>query len=319
MLWIIFLLIIVGAIAYTFLSAYNSLQRKAQDIRESLSNISVTMSKKVSLINQLMDVVKNYQDSENLVHLSVVKETGVSAIQSSLHDTNSVMTSIQSMAERYPQLKADQQYHRLINNIESVENEVAKYRKNYNSKVKSYNTTRASIPTIFVANALGFSNAPYLDSSMDSGETILKEFKTDDGERLNSLLSNAKNNIVDSSKSLAYSSKDAIGKATNAGRKIIKQDTLLNEGLSYFYILPDSSPKGPVSYEGIMALSEDSEWCQNVKINQQSTEEWITFEEWQSKINTLETTVITPAPEPSISSDEPTASNLNADSLSVNK
>ena len=281
MTWFIILLVIVGGIGYVFLNAYNSLQRKAQEIRESLSNISVTMSKKVGLINQLMDVVKNYQDSENLVHLSAVKETGVSAVQSTLRDTSMMMTSMQSMADRYPDLKADKQYHRLIDNIENIENEVSQYRKNYNSRVKDYNTSRASIPTIFVANALGFSNAPYLDMSMENDGAILKEFRTDDGERLSALLNTAKNNIVDSSRSIANSSKGAIGKATNASKKMIKQDSAGN--VTFFYMLPESSPKGPVNHEEIIFLSNDAGWCKNVKINQTSTEEWITFSEWRTK------------------------------------
>ncbi|MGM8886325.1 LemA family protein [Psychrobacter sp. 1U2] len=281
MMWFLILLAIIGAILYVFLDAYNSLQRRAQEIRESLSNISVTMSKKVGLINQLVDVVKNYQDSENLVHLSAVKETGVSAVQSTLRDTSMVMTTVQSMADRYPNLKADQQYHRLIDNIEGLEDELAQYRKSYNSKVRGYNTSRASIPTIFVANALGFTNAPYLDMSMDNEGAILNEFKTDDGERLNALLNTAKNNIVDSSRSIAQSSRGAIDKAKNSQKKSLTDDLDVVE--TYFYMLPESTPKGPVTHQEIESLAADNDWCKNVRINQTTTEEWLTYNEWLTK------------------------------------
>lgn len=287
MIWFIILLVLVSLIVYVFLNAYNALQRKAQEIRESLSNISVTMSKKVGLINQLVDVVKNYQDSENLVHLSAVKETGVSAVQSTLKDTTMMMATMQSMADRYPNLKADQQYHRLIDNIEGLEDELAQYRKNYNSKVKDYNTSRASIPTIFVANALGFTNAPYLDMSLENDAAILNEFKTDDGERLNALLNTAKNNIVDSSRSIAQSSKGAIDKATNAHKKPAAQKSI-HGNVTYFYMLSTAAPKGPVTDKEIILLSEDRDWCESVKINQTSTEEWLTYDEWLAKSNVLE-------------------------------
>ena len=287
MMWFIILLVLIGFVLYVLLNAYNTLQRKAQEIRESLSNISVTMSKKVGLINQLVDVVKNYQDSENLVHLSAVKETGVSAVQSTLKDTTMMMTTMQSMAERYPNLKADQQYHRLIDNIEGLEDELAQYRKSYNSKVKDYNTSRASIPTIFVANALGFTNAPYLDMSMENDGAILNEFKTDNGERLNALLNTAKNNIVDSSRSIAQSSKGAIGKATSVHKKSLAQKSS-HESITYFYMLSTAAPKGPVTYQEITLLSEDEDWCKNVKINQTSTEEWVTYDDWLAKHATLE-------------------------------
>lgn len=290
MMWFIILLVLIGLIVYVFLHAYNTLQRKAQEIRESLSNISVTMSKKVGLINQLVDVVKNYQDSENLVHLTAVKETGVSAVQSTLKDTNMMMATMQSMADRYPNLKADQQYHRLIDNIEGLEDELAQFRKNYNSKVKDYNTSRASIPTIFVANALGFTNAPYLDMSLENDATILNEFKTDDGARLNALLSTAKNNIVDSSRSIAQSSKGAIDKATNAHKKPAAQKSS-DEKAMYFYMLPSAAPKGPVTEEDLILLSEDGDWCDTVKINQTSTEAWLTYDEWLAKNTIVETEI----------------------------
>ena len=64
-MWQWILLIIVVAVIYLALTSYNTLQRKAQDIKEALSNISVSISKKVNLINQLMDVVKAIKPVNN--------------------------------------------------------------------------------------------------------------------------------------------------------------------------------------------------------------------------------------------------------------
>lgn len=277
---LIIFLLLIGGIGYIFLNAYNALQRKAQEVRESLSNISVTTSKKISLINQLMDVVKGYQDNESLVHLTVVKETGVNAIQSTLKNANSMLVSMQSMAERYPDLKSDKQYHRLITNIENIENEVSQYRKNYNSRVKGYNTSRTSIPTVFVANALGFTEAPYLDMSMENEGELLKEFKTDDGARLNALLNTAKNNIVDGSKSIASSSKEAIDKAANASKRRVKDSNA--ENATFFYMLAGATPKGPVNHEDIVSFADNGDWRENVRINKTSTENWLSFDEWHT-------------------------------------
>lgn len=81
--------------------------------------------------------------------------------------------------------------------MELCEAEIAQWRNEYNARVKGYNTLRSSIPTIFIANGLGFSEAPYLDLSVENAEqNILKDFKTDDGERLNALFKSAKDNIV---------------------------------------------------------------------------------------------------------------------------
>lgn len=224
-MWILFAIVIF--VIYQILKSYNTLQRNAQEIKEALSNISVSISKKVNLINQLMDVVKNYQASEQLVHLTVVKETGMNAIYSSYKDTNLMMTNLQGMAERYPELKADQQYHRLINNIEHCEHEISEWRNEYNARVKEYNSYRSSIPTIFIANGFGFSEAPYLDLTSENAEqTILKDFKTDDGERLNALFKSAKDNLLEGSKTVVSTSKLALDKAADTSKKIASSEQM---------------------------------------------------------------------------------------------
>ena len=306
-MWQWILLIIVVAVIYLALTSYNTLQRKAQDIKEALSNISVSISKKVNLINQLMDVVKGYQASEQLVHLSVAKETGMSAIYSNYKDSNMMLTNLQGLAERYPELKVDQQYHRLISNIEQCEAEISQWRNEYNARVKGYNSTRASIPTIFIANGLGFSEAPYLDLSVENAEHhILKDFKTDDGERLNALFKSAKENIVEGSKSLASSSKVAMDRASDAGKKIAASDQV--QGLvekantymgkpaqpKFFYLLPDSVPKGPVVREEILDLAQDVNWSQQVRLSEVGSEQWLTFEQWSVLHHHLDSVTLNP-------------------------
>lgn len=294
-MWLWILLALIAAIIYLVLTSYNSLQRKAHDIKESLSNISVSISKKVNLINQLMDVVRGYQESEQLTHLTVVKETGMNAIYSSYQDSNMMLTNLQGMAERYPDLKADQQYHRLITNIEQCEHEISQWRNEYNARVKAYNSHRSSIPTIFVANGMGFSEAPYLDLTTENAEqTILKDFKTDDGERLNALFKSAKDNIIDGSKALASTSKVVLDKAADTSKKIASSEQV--QGIvdkanvymgkpsttKFFYLLSDSTPKGPVKIEEIIMLAEDPNWVEQVRLSEVGTEQWMSFEEWST-------------------------------------
>lgn len=292
-MWKWILLAVVILIIYKVLQSYNNLQRNAHEIKEALSNISVSISKKVNLINQLMDVVKGYQASEQLVHLTIAKETGMNAIYSNYQDSNMMLTNLQGLAERYPDLKADQQYHRLISNIELCEAEIAQWRNEYNARVKGYNTLRSSIPTIFIANGLGFSEAPYLDLSVENAEqNILKDFKTDDGERLNALFKSAKDNIVEGSKSLASTSKIALDKATDAGKKIATSDQVQNfvekantymgkpNELKFFYMLTESAPKGPVSLDEIVELAQDLNWVEQVRLSEVGSDQWSSFEDW---------------------------------------
>jgi LemA protein len=192
---LLFLLIGVAAIAVT---SYNALQKLGQDVREKASNIQVSISKKLTLINQLIDVVKNYQESEQLVQLKISQDASAANLTSSYQQSGAVLAAVQGMADKFPNLKANEQYHRLVDSIQHCESNIQDCRENYNRAVKEYNTKRSKIPVVFFAKSMGFPEAPYMqfDLSGMNAVTTLQEFKTDDGERLQQLFSGAGNKIA---------------------------------------------------------------------------------------------------------------------------
>src|SRR5690606_35148267 len=99
----------------------------------------------------------------------------------------------------FPNLKASEQYHRLVDSIQQCEQNIQDSRERYNHAVKEYNTKRLRIPTVLIAKSLGVPDAPYLqfDVSGINEVTSLQDFKTDDGERLKQLFSGASSKIVD--------------------------------------------------------------------------------------------------------------------------
>ena len=64
------------------LYSYNTLQRKAQAIKEQASNVQIAISKKLSLINQLIDVVRNFQEGEQFTHLKIAQDSSNSSLMS---------------------------------------------------------------------------------------------------------------------------------------------------------------------------------------------------------------------------------------------
>lgn len=213
----IFVAILVAAIAAW---GYNSLRALSESIRESWSNISVVGKKQISLINQLIDVVKGYQESENLVMLKVSDDSTAQNIAQMHQQSGMVLSTVSGIAQKFPELKANQQYLRLIDSIQSCEAQLESARQKYNADVKIYNTRRSSMPHVFYANMLGFKTAPYLefdggDQMMDMG--TLKSFASDDGERLNALLGQAGSKLMetggkalDSGKALASAAQEKI-------------------------------------------------------------------------------------------------------------
>ncbi len=144
---VIFVAIVIGVIAFF---GYNKLRALSESIKEAWSNIGVAGRKQASLINQLIDVVKGYQESEKLVMLKVSEDMSSTANVAQMYQQfGMVLSSVNGLAEKFPELKANEQYQRLIDSIQSCESQLEAARANYNRAVRDYNTARSSIPTVF--------------------------------------------------------------------------------------------------------------------------------------------------------------------------
>jgi len=153
-MYFILVLIILVVVALRFAAkSYNILQKLGQEVREKASNIEVAISKKMSSINQLIDVVKNYQESEQLVQLKVSQDASASGLANSYQQSGAVLAAVQGMAEKFPNLKANEQYHRLVDSIQHCEHDIQECREEYNAAVKAYNSERARIPVVFIAKS----------------------------------------------------------------------------------------------------------------------------------------------------------------------
>ncbi|HRH35339.1 MAG TPA: LemA family protein [Catalimonadaceae bacterium] len=277
----LFLLLVGGSLFFASRS-YNSLQKLAQSVKEKSSNAQIALSKKIALINQLIDVVRNFQEGEQFTILKISEDNSNAAtLANTYQQSGTLLTTVQGVADQFPNLKASEQYHRLINNIESCEKDLQNYRQLYNSAVRSYNETRLTIPTIFIANTMGFTEAPYLEFN-HTGEAQpiqLKDFKTDDGERLKKFISDAGNTLGGATKSLAK-------QATETGKKIA--DRIAEKSAkNYFYITkPGEIPKGPVSFDVLKEMHASGEIGEEAKIAETGTDQWkeiqVVFEEGQA-------------------------------------
>lgn len=192
---LVFWLIVIGGavLAYFALTGYNALRGRAEEIREAWSNIGVAAKKQASLLKQLIEVVRGYQESEKLIMLKVSDDTSSAAGLTQLHQqAGLVMSSVSGLAQKFPELKANEQYQRLITSVQECETALERSRQHYNGAVKAYNTLRSSIPHVLYASTLGFKQAPYLEfdgSNLNTQVGELATFSADaDGERLNQLL-----------------------------------------------------------------------------------------------------------------------------------
>ena len=218
----LFIIVVIGIIAFF---GYNKLRGLSESIKEAWSNIGVVGRKQASLINQLIDVVKGYQESEKIVMLKVSEDmSNAASVAQMYQQSGMVLSSVNGLAEKFPKLKANEQYQRLIDSIQACESQLENARAKYNSSVRGYNIARSSIPTVFYAPVLGFKAAPYLEFEdntqvMDMG--TLKSFSADDdGERLNALLGKAGGMFLEVSTKTIVAGKAAAQKAVEGGKTL---------------------------------------------------------------------------------------------------
>lgn len=262
------LAVILGVIAFT---SYNKLQSHAQTIRERSSNIQVAVSRKFSLINQLIDVVKNFQESEQFTHLKIAQDNSTTGLSSAYQQSGAVLTSLQGVADRFPNLKASEQYHRLVDSIQGCEADIQGQRKHYNGAVREYNTVRLSIPSVFVAGMLGFSTASYLefDVSGISEPGHLKNFKTDDGERLQQLLATAGGQIAGASKIL-------VSQATQVSKLAVEtiRDIAQPSSPDFFYQISGGVPVGPIKLPALIDQVKSGQLPPDLQVAQAGSSTW---------------------------------------------
>jgi len=243
----IFLAIVLAVVS---LWGYNKLRGLSENVKESWANISVVTRKKIGMVNQLIDVAKSYENSEKLVMLKVSADQTVSALQSANQNSGTVLSAINGMAQRFPDLKSNEQYREVMNAMQRTEGELEMARTNYNAAAKQFNVARTSIPHVFYAPILGFSKAEYLEmEAFESGDAAFQRpMVSDDGERLNVLLGVAGNKMKGAAKSLAEQGKVLAEQGKVLAEKGSAQiQARMNAVEEFHYLDGDKSPKGPVT------------------------------------------------------------------------
>lgn len=258
---------------------YNKLQRQAQDVREATSNVQVAVSKKLNLINQLGDIVKSFQASEQFTHMKLAQDNNAAAIAVAYAQSGQMLSTLMAAADRTPEFKANEQYHRLVDSIQHCELDIQQARSAFNATVKHYNNAYLTFPTVLVAPLLGFSKAPYLefDISGNVDATALKSFQTDDGERLKQLLSSAGGHLAGATKAIAGQAGQAgkliAGQAGQAG-KLIAQKVTERVTVNYFYLPKGGVPRGPVPLTTVRELIQRGELEPDVLVAPSGSDDW---------------------------------------------
>lgn len=177
--WKVMLIVAAGILAVILLGVFvvQSSQNKAIALEEQVSSadsdIKVQEKRRVDLVMNLADCVKQYDKHEAETLKSVVEGRGKTG------DIENVTTAITAVSEAYPELKSDSNYKELMNELSITENLIAEYRSNYNKQIKEYNRYVRKFPTRSFLSLLGYETQDYTyldyDAPVDAPQDLFKE------------------------------------------------------------------------------------------------------------------------------------------------
>ena len=166
--WIAF-----GAVCLLLLygvAVYNRLVRLRALVREGFSGITVQLRRRADLIPNLVETVQGYAGHERETLDSVVAHRGdavkassggVAATAAADAAMTGMLGRLMVIAEAYPDLKANSNFLELQEELSSIETDLQGARRYYNATVRDLNTRVQSVPDVFFARPMGFTEEPF--------------------------------------------------------------------------------------------------------------------------------------------------------------
>jgi LemA protein len=179
--WI--LLAIVVVLVLYLIVTYNGLVRFRNQIENAWAQIDVQLKRRYDLIPNLVETVKGYAAHEQSTLDAVIKARNAGMNASGPHDQaqaenmlTGALKSVFALSEAYPDLKANQNFLNLQEELTGTEGRIAYARQYYNDAVFKYNTKIQSFPAVLIANALKFGPREYFEAEDDSRGPVQVRF-----------------------------------------------------------------------------------------------------------------------------------------------
>lgn len=172
-------LIIIAAIvlilAFIAIGSYNGLVDRSEKVETFRSEIDNQLQRRSDLIPNLVSTIKEYASHESKVFSDIAeaRENYLNAdtlVETAEADAQlrTAVTNLLAIAEAYPDLKANENFINLQDELAGTENRIANARRDYNNAAKDYNTKVRKFPSNIFANMFGFDTVEYFQASEGS-------------------------------------------------------------------------------------------------------------------------------------------------------
>ena len=173
MIWIMIPVVIVMIILW-LIGIYNSLVRLRNTRQNAFADIDVQLKQRHDLVPQLVETVKGYatHERELLTKITLARTAAIGAttIDEKIKTETQLSAALQGLkisVEAYPDLKANQNFLQLQEELSDIENKLAAARRYFNAATTEYNTGIETFPSNLVANSFGFMRESLFDLGQD--------------------------------------------------------------------------------------------------------------------------------------------------------
>lgn len=178
--WVI--LLIIAAVIGMLIMLYNRLVALRQTRESAFSDIDVQLKQRFNLVPQLVETVKGYAAHEKEVFENVTNARAqVGAAKGATGERvnaenvlGGALMGLLAVAENYPDLKADQNFQKLMDELADLENKIAAARRFFNNATAEYNTATEQFPAVLIANTFGFSKEEFFELDEAEAEAVQK-------------------------------------------------------------------------------------------------------------------------------------------------
>ncbi len=181
--WLIIVLIIVLFILVWFMSTYNSLVALRNKVKDQKAQIDVTLKRRFDLIPNLVETVKGYAKHEKDTLEEVVKArntyTSATTTEDQLKADSELqkgITKLFALAEQYPDLKANENFINLQNQLTETEDKIQYSRQFYNDEVMKYNNKIEMFPSNIIANLFHFVAEKFFEANEEERQNVKVKF-----------------------------------------------------------------------------------------------------------------------------------------------